>query len=91
MANDEVTAGQVAAWMLEQVQGRPLYQDEAVWTIEKQFGSQFTYNNNNGNLAIDEGVLEEFRTLSGDDIVWERGEKLWRMRTAHDAKGRQQD
>jgi hypothetical protein len=86
------TAADVARWMLEQVQsGQWLDQEVAVFEIEKRFGVAFVYDNENGNPAIDERVLKEFNAISKDTVVWERGDRAWRLRTAVDTRGRQQD
>jgi hypothetical protein len=68
-----------------------LYQETVVYEIKAQFGSKFTYGNENGNLAIDRKVLREFRKLAPDTIVWERGDRCWRKRQASDEPGRQQE
>ena len=61
------------------------------YEIARRFGEEFTYHNENGNLAIDRRVLKAFRKLTGDSVVWERGERLWRRREGYDQVGRQQD
>jgi hypothetical protein len=76
--------------MLEQSLLKPLYQDAAAWKIRKEFGKQFTYDNANGNPAIDKTVLEEFKSVSGNLIVWSRSDRLWRKRKSSDDPGRQQ-
>lgn len=82
----------VAAWMLGEVQRDDvLYQDDAAYRIQATFGDNHVYVNDNGNLAIGKPVLKKFKILSGETVVWERGDRLWRNRTAHDASGRQQD
>ncbi|WP_420919872.1 DUF6953 family protein [Pectobacterium brasiliense] len=40
---------------------------------------------------IDKKVLNKFKKLTGDYVIWERGEKAWRKRTSYDKPGRQQD
>jgi hypothetical protein len=86
------TAADVARWMLEQVQtSQWLDQDVAVFEIEKRFGSTFVHDNENGNPAIDRSVLKEFKAISRETVVWERGDRAWRLRGPHDAPGRQQD
>jgi hypothetical protein len=83
---------QIAAWMFEELQRtKALYQETAVYDIAKRFGKEFTYTNVSGNIAIRKDVLSAFRKLSGDSVVWERGERMWRMRAAFDVGGRQQD
>lgn len=91
MADNEVTVKDVAAWMLEQVQTKPLYQDEAAWKIKRRFGRKFVYDNEHGNPAIARDVLTAFRKVSGDNIIWSRSERLWRKRTPRDAAGRLQE
>lgn len=86
------TDSEVAAWMVEEFQRKKhLYQEEVVWEIKKKFGDSFVYDNENGNPAISKSVLKEFRKLTADDIVWERGERCWRTRITTDKSGRQQD
>ncbi len=82
MSQPEHTADVVARWMLEQVQneGLGLYQEDAAWNIKNKFGPAFVYDNENGNLAIDKKVLAAFKKISGNDVVWEKGEKCWRKR-----------
>ena len=80
----------VAHWMLAQVErDGTLYQEEAVTDIEDRFGDSFIYENENGGTGICRAVLSAFRKIS-DEVVWERGERLWRKREPYDDPGRQQ-
>ena len=46
------TPAQVAAWMLEQLNRKLwFYQEEAVYEIERLFGKEFTYVNENGTCS----------------------------------------
>ena len=54
------------------------------------FGDDFVYINENGNLAIEKKVLNVFRKLTDDSVVWSRGERMWRLREENDEPGRQQ-
>lgn len=63
-----------------------LFQEEVVDDIEREFGSEFIYDNENGNPAIDRRVLEEFRRLT-PDAVWDRSERCWRHREPYDEVG----
>jgi hypothetical protein len=86
------TEQDVAQWMLEQIESDYfLYQEAAVGQIAEEFGEQFTYVNENGNLAIDKNVLKEFRRITGDAVIWERSERMWRKREQNDSPGRMQD
>lgn len=83
------TAKEVANWMHEQFgQNTYLYQEDVVWKIKQQFGADFVYDNENGNLAISKSVLREFRKLTEEDAVWERGARCWRKRNSIDGSGR---
>jgi hypothetical protein len=86
------TATDVAAFMVEQIpREHYLYQETVVYQILETFGDDFVYNNENGNLAIGKNVLAAFRKLTGDDVVWERGSRMWRRREQFDQTGRRQD
>lgn len=85
------TPASIAAWMLHELERQQfLYQQTVVYEIAERFGDEFVYYNNHGNLAIDRRVLKEFRDLTGDSVVWDRSERLWRKRAAHDMAGREQ-
>ncbi len=85
------TAQEAAQWMLDEVMGKgELDQESAVSDIALKFGNEFTYDNENGNLAIRRDVLAAFRRLSEDSVVWDRENRLWRKRDSSDGPGRQQ-
>lgn len=85
------THEQVATWMLQELQRVGyLYQNIVVYDIATKFGDVFTPLNNNGNLAIRKDVLAHFKKLTGDSVIWERGQRLWRKRQPHDEPGRLQ-
>ena len=87
-----MTPEAVAQWMLEELKREKyLYQETVVYDIESKFGEEFTYVNKNGNLAIDRCVLREFRKLTENTVVWERGARLWRLREDYDESGRRQE
>jgi hypothetical protein len=82
----------IATWMLAELnRDGSLYQETAVCEIERRFGAEFTPLNSASNPSIRRDVLAEFRQLSGDAVVWERGEKLWRKRESFDQPGRLQE
>jgi hypothetical protein len=85
------TAQEVAQWMLDEVMGKgELEQEAAVSDIALKFGNEFTYDNENGNLAIRRDVLAAFRRLTENSVVWDRENRLWRKRESDDDPGRQQ-
>jgi hypothetical protein len=85
-------ATKVAEWMLEELkrQGK-LHQDTVVYEIVERFGSQFAYDDKNGNLAVRIDVLAAFRKLTKDSVVWVAEDGYWRMRDSHDGSGTRQD
>lgn len=89
---DAITASAVARWMVEELERvKHLYQEDCAHKIQLNFGMEFIYENENGNWAISKAVLKEFRKLTEGRAVWERGERMWRMRQGYDRPGRQQD
>ena len=85
------TATDVANWMFAHFEtSKYLYQETVVYKIKNEFGSDFVYLNQNGNLAIGKDVLKEFRKISEGQVIWERGDKAWRkLREKENYKGRQ--
>ncbi|MFV1355721.1 hypothetical protein ABFV47_01430 [Mycolicibacterium fortuitum] len=53
------------------------YQDTMVHEIETRFGSEWVYDNENGNPAIASKVLTQFRKLHAGSIEWDRWERCW--------------
>jgi hypothetical protein len=85
------TPEMVAEWMLNELKRENcLYQEDAVHAIVEKFGGDFSYYNENGNPAIRRDVLKAFKKLSEELVVWERGERMWRMRESGDEPGRGQ-
>ncbi len=82
----------IAQWMLAQLdEQKYLYQEVVVNQIAQKFGEEFTYINENGNMAINQTVLKEFNKVTGHNVVWERYERAWRKRESYDSPGRSQD
>ena len=67
-----------------------LEQETAVYEIEKRFGAEHIYTNENGNEAISREVLAEFRKLTEKDVVWDRSDRTWRFRSVGDDSTRGQ-
>ena len=85
------SATDVARWMADRVEGQAwVYQGVIVQDIRAEFGDEFVYFNENGNLAIARPVLREFRKLTKDSLVWERGTRAWRPRREGDPEGHRQ-
>ncbi len=85
------SARDVAEWMLARVKDDGfLPQYLAAAMIRRDFGEDFVLRTNKHNVAIIVDVLKEFRKLSGDDVVWERGKGRWAWRQKFHKPGRSQ-
>ena len=82
------TAAEVARWMQRKTrEDQVLNHRDAVKGIRQHFGDEFIYINRNGNPAIREDVLEEFRRMTQQSVVWELGMLRWRKRRPDDPRG----
>lgn len=84
-------AHRAAQWMLDEIhRDGHLYQCDAVEALPRRFGAGLVYTNARGHEAIRSEVLAVFRAMSGDQVVWSRGGKYWRLREHDDEPGREQ-
>jgi len=69
----------VAEFMINEILGKGyVYQEYLVHDIQKKFGEEYVYVNENGNLAISKKVLNEFKKLKDvNGIEWDRSDKSW--------------
>jgi hypothetical protein len=85
------TPEKIAEWMVAALERDGLlYQETIVYEIAQRFGDEFTYINERGNPAINRRVLAAFKKLTDENVVWEKGERLWRKRMVTDEVGRSQ-
>jgi hypothetical protein len=71
----------IAEWMLEELKRETILCQEVVaHEISMLFGDEFTYTNENGELALDERVLREFRKLTENMVLSIGGERVWRLK-----------
>jgi uncharacterized protein DUF6953 len=78
---------EVAEWVVEQMgTSHWLYQETIVYKIKNHWGNAYVYANASGNPAISKGVLKEFRKLTEDTLVWERGARAWRPKKPGETK-----
>lgn len=83
-----ITALQVAEWMRDEVlQKTQLPQHIAVDAIRRRFGETFI-NNRNGSVSIRKDVLDQFKKLTLETVVWNGA--WWEPRRPHHKPGRQQ-
>jgi hypothetical protein len=88
------TNEEVAQYMMQQFEAMPehgrLRQDSVARRVRQEFGEEFTYRNKNRNWAIKKEVLEAFKNLNEDGVVWEQSRQAWRRRRETDRPGRKQ-
>lgn len=86
-----MTPDEAAAWMIEELGKRKYLDQEVVAYKLVKIDKTLTYHNANGNLAIAKPVLDAFRKVMPDDVVWSRSERHWRYRKPKDKPGRMQE
>jgi len=75
----------IAEWMLEQYnKHHRLTQSSAARGIRKEFGEEYVYKNKQRNWAINKGILESFKKLTPEGVVWSRSTQTWRARRTSD-------
>ena len=83
------TSSEIAQWMLGEFRPKGyLDQHYAASQIRQRFGEEHTYKNANGNWAIKKPILDAFRKLTPDDVVWSRSDQRWRTRRPYDKPGK---
>jgi len=71
----------IAEWMLQQYDlYNRLSQTAAVRGIRNNFSDEHCYKNKQRNWAINKGILEEFRALIPENVVWSRSSQGRRAR-----------
>ena len=81
------TTLEVAGWMRAQVaeHGR-LARREAAECIRHAFGEAHLHRSKYGTGAIRAEVLDAFRALTPERVVWSRRERAWRLRRPSDPR-----
>ncbi len=65
-----------------------VYQDDVVDYALKLSGETLLRENSQGNLVLGRPVLDAFRALTEQTVVWVGPDKYWRWRVAEDEPGR---
>jgi hypothetical protein len=79
---------EIARWMLlEFKKHQRLSQASAARGIKAAYGETHVYKNKQRNWAINKGILEAFRSLTPEDVVWSRSYQAWRARKPTDPAG----
>ncbi|WP_409343987.1 DUF6953 family protein [Paenibacillus sp. MBLB4367] len=78
MAGSEVSAQDVAEWMVKEIKFRGiLSQSDAIAYVRTHFGEAFVFVNENGNASLDKEVKKAFRKLHGGKVAWDRDGFFW--------------
>ena len=68
----------VAIWLNEKIiKEHSITQEEAVSIIKDEFGDEYVYEGDAGNLCIKRSVTNEFRKLKSERVEWDRTDKSW--------------
>lgn len=83
-------AKNVAAWMLAQIEKDGcIYQDDVVDYVVKAKAEALLRENADGNLVLGTTILNAFRALTPESVVWVKPDRYWRWRVAEDEPGRE--
>lgn len=83
-------ASEVAQWMLGKLaQEGCLYQDDVVDYLTKQKEKSLLRENSDGNEVLSTSVLNAFKKLTPDNVVWVKPDLYWRYRVREDEPGRE--
>ncbi|WP_371364567.1 hypothetical protein ACA097_16365 [Pseudomonas sp. QL9] len=83
-------AKDVAQWMLEQLEREGcIYQDDVVDHLVKGNAEGLLRENADGNLVVGRKVLDAFKAVSEQTVVWVKPDMYWRWRVAEDEPGRE--
>lgn len=79
----------VAIWMQSILDAEGcLYQDDVVDFLVKNQKEELLRENNEGNLVIGKPLLNAFKKLNENSVVWVKPDKYWRFRVPEDEDGR---
>lgn len=82
-------AKSISHWMLSQIEKDGcIYQDDVVDRIIGAKVDELLRENSDGNLVLGTAVLNLFKQLTPDSVVWVGPDRYWRWRVAEDEPGR---
>ncbi|WP_428980684.1 DUF6953 family protein [Erwinia billingiae] len=85
-----MSALEVSSWMMKALlQDGCLYQQHVVDHLVKMDNEQLLRENADGNLALSNPVINQFRKDSGNNVVWVKPDKYWRYRVFEDEESRE--
>lgn len=68
---------------------RCLYQQDVVDYLVKLDNDHLLKENADGNLVLSTPLINHFRKVSGNEVVWVKPDKYWRYRVPEDEMGRE--
>ncbi|SDR75990.1 hypothetical protein SAMN05216198_0325 [Halopseudomonas litoralis] len=84
-----MNVSEASTWMRSQLdEDSCLYQDDVVDYLVKEGAEALLRENSDGNLVLERKLLNEFRKLTQDEVVWVKPDKYWRFRVPEDEPGR---
>jgi len=84
-----MTNEEVAAWMVNALASEGcLYQDDVVDFLIRSKQEVFLTENTDGNQVLNLPLLNAFKKLTADNVVWVRSGFYWRYRVPEDEPGR---
>ncbi|HDY7704211.1 TPA: hypothetical protein RQK29_004486 [Vibrio vulnificus] len=79
----------VALWMQERLDKEScLYQDDVVDMLVKAKQEELLRENADGNQVLGIAVLNQFKKLNEETVVWVGPDKYWRFRVKEDEPSR---
>lgn len=85
-----MNATEIADWMQHQLEKDScLYQEDVVDFLVKNAQESFLKENADGNLVLTPPVLNAFKKLNANTVVWVKTDLYWRFRVAEDEDGRE--
>lgn len=79
----------IVLWMLNLLEKDTcLYQDDVVDYLVKNNANDMLKENSDGNLVLNNNILNAFKKATEDNVVWVRTGFYWRYRVAEDEPGR---
>ena len=78
-----------AKWMLAVLEKDGcIYQDDVVDYLVKLKCESLLRENAEGNFVLNRNILNAFKKLTPENVVWVKPDRYWRFRVAEDEPGR---
>lgn len=80
----------IATWMQAELErDNCLYQDDVVDYLEKNGYHELLKENSDGNIVLGLKVLNAFKKLNSESVVWVKPDRYWRPRVPEDESSRE--